>query len=199
MTQVSLSTSTNFDGDSNALIEDQGTELTISLNLDEPAPAGGLRVFIDSDVEQIINRLDLPTFAFNPVTENINPASISTDFDNSGVALTIDVVATSASFTIPVFDNPEPDTTLPETFDGLVEATLSVKTSDEVSAEDAQNITGISEYTIDSSTANSTVLFADNESQLTGDTPTTEPETPTAPEPSSSGYDEAVDGDISND
>ena len=192
MVQVSLSTSTNFDGD-NALIEDQGTELTVSLNLDEPAPAGGLRVFVDSDVEQIINRLDLPTFAFNPVAENIDPASVTTDFDNSGVAFTIDEGATSASFTIPIFDNPEPDTTLPETFDGLVEANLSLKTQAEVSDEDASNITGISEYTVDSSAASSVVLFADDESQLTGDTPTTELETSTG------GYDEAVEGDISND
>jgi hypothetical protein len=177
MTQVSLSTSTNFDGDSNALIEDQGSELTISLNLDEAAPAGGLRVFIDSDVEQIINRLDLPTFAFNPVTENINPATIATDFDNSGVALTIDEGATSASFTIPIFDNPEPDTFLPETFDGLVEATLSVITASEVSAENADNITDIGEYTVDSSAASSVVIFADDASQLSGDTPE-EPETP---------------------
>ncbi|MEO1799100.1 MAG: pre-peptidase C-terminal domain-containing protein [Cyanobacteria bacterium J06629_2] len=198
MTQVSLSTSTSFDGDSNALIEDQGTELTINLDLDEPAPAGGLRVFIDSDVEQIINRLDLPTFAFNPVAENINPASISTDFDNSGVALTIDEGATTASFTIPVFDNPEPDTFLPETFDGLVEATLSIRTSDEVSAEDAENITGIGEYTVDANAASSVVIFADEESQLVGDTPEVEPETPSIPE-LSSGYDEAIEGDISND
>lgn len=180
MVQVSLSTSTNFDGD-NALIEDQGTELTVSLNLDEPAPAGGLRVFLDSDVEQIINRLDLPTFAFNPVAENIDPASVTTDFDNSGVAFTIDEGATDARFTIPIFDNPEPDTTLPETFDGLVEANLSLKTQAEVSEEDASNITGISEYTVDSSAASSVVLFADDESQLTGDTPTTELETPETP------------------
>ncbi|ACB52381.1 hypothetical protein cce_3033 [Crocosphaera subtropica ATCC 51142] len=166
MTQVSLSTSTNFDGALNALVETLGTALTLRLDLDEPAPEGGLRVFIDSDVEQILNRLDLPTFAFNPVTENISPASIRTDFDNSGIALTISEGATFGSFTIPIFDNAEPDSFLPETFDGLVEATFSVKTADEVSDEDAVDITGISDYTIDPAAATSLVLFADDVSQL---------------------------------
>ena len=47
MPQVSLSTSTSFNGDLNALIEDQGTALTLRFDLDEPAPAGGLKVYID--------------------------------------------------------------------------------------------------------------------------------------------------------
>ena len=36
MPQVSLSTSTSFDGDLNALVEDQGTSLTVRFDLDEP-------------------------------------------------------------------------------------------------------------------------------------------------------------------
>ena len=114
MTQVSLSTSTDYSGEQNALIEEQGTALTVNFELDEAAPEGGLKVFVDSDVPQIVSRLDLPQFAFNPVTENIDPATFGTSFDNSGFYLTIDEGATSASFTINVFDNPEPDTFLPE-------------------------------------------------------------------------------------
>ena len=168
MTQVSLSTSTNFDGELNALIEDQGTELTFRFDLDEPAPKNGLRVFVDSNIEQMVNRLDLPTFLFNPVTENTNIVSFVTDFNNTGLALTIDEGATFASFTIPIFDNPEPDTFLPLTFDGLAKATFSLKTKDEVKPEDQGDIRDISDYTIDPNAAESIVFFADNESQLGG-------------------------------
>ncbi|MGD1917693.1 MAG: hypothetical protein ACFCAD_01690 [Pleurocapsa sp.] len=75
MVAVSLSTSTNYEGSQNALIEELGTSLTVNLELDEAAPSGGLKVFVDSDVEQIINRLDLPGFAFNPTAESIDPAT----------------------------------------------------------------------------------------------------------------------------
>ena len=180
MTQVSLSTSTDYSGEQNALIEEQGTALTVSFELDEAAPSGGLKVFVDSDIEQIVNRLDLPGFAFNPTAENIDPASFGTSFDNSGFFLTIDEGATSASFTINVFDNEEPDTTLPETFDSLVEANFSLVTPDAVSEEDTADVGTLGDYTINSDAASTTVVFADEESQLT-DTGET-PETPTEPE-----------------
>ncbi|MEB3356616.1 MAG: serine hydrolase [Synechococcales bacterium] len=177
MVQVSLSTTTSFDGDLNALVEDLGTALTVRFDLDEPAPEGGLRVYVDSEVEQIINRLNLPEFAFNPILENIDLSSFVTNFDNSGFALTIDEGATFGSFTISVFDNPEPDTFLPATFDGRVEAVLSLRTQDEVDSADQGDIANISEYTIDPNGASSTVIFADEVSQLT-DTPDPDPPTP---------------------
>ncbi|MEB3356612.1 MAG: DUF4347 domain-containing protein [Synechococcales bacterium] len=150
-----------------ALIEDEGTSVTFDFDLSEPAPAGGLRVFVDSEIAQILNRLDLPAFAFNPQAENIDPGTLNLSFDNSGFALTIDEGATSASVTIPVFDNVEPDTFLPEVFDGVVEATFTLET--EVSPEDQADIGTLGEYTVgDGST---TVLFADTASQLDGDEP----------------------------
>ena len=182
MVQVSLSTSTTFDGDQNALVEDQGTELTLRFDLDEAAPTGGLRIFVDSDVVQILNRLNLPAFAFNPQLENINIASFTSDFDNSGFALTIDAGATFGSFTIPIFDNPEPDTFLPETFDGLVETTFELKTQDGV-PDDGSNITGISDYTLDPAATSSVVLFADDVSQLPSTTPTPTPNPTPTPTP----------------
>lgn len=178
MTQISLTTTTNYDGEQNALIEELGTALTVNFELDEPAPNGGLKVFVDSDIEQVVNRLDLPGFAFNPTFENINPNLFGTSFDNSGFFLTIDEGATNASFTIDVFDNPEPDTFLPETFDGLVEANFSLVAPDEVSEEDLADVGTLGDYTINPSAASSTVIFADVESQLT-DTPSP----PTTPEP----------------
>ena len=66
MVAVSLSTSTDYSGEQNALIEELGTALTVNFELDEAAPEGGLKVFVDSDIEQIVSRLDLPSFAFNP-------------------------------------------------------------------------------------------------------------------------------------
>ncbi|MGD1930560.1 MAG: pre-peptidase C-terminal domain-containing protein [Leptolyngbyaceae cyanobacterium] len=181
MPQVSLSTSTNFDGDLNALVEDQSTSLTVRFDLDEPAPEGGLRVYVDSEVEQIINRLDLPGFVASPTLENIALDSLATNFDNSGFAVTIDEGATFGSFTINVFDNPEPDTFLPETFDGLVEAALSLRTQAEVDSADQNDITGLGDYIIDPAAASSTVIFADEASQLT-DTPGP-PTPPTPPTP----------------
>ena len=180
MVQVSLSTSTNFSGDLNAVIEDQGTELTFRFDLDEAAPSGGLKVYVDSDVEQIINRLDLPAFAFNPVSENIDPFSFITDFTNNGFAVVINEGATFGTFTIPIFDNVEPDTFLPETFDGLVNTTFTLKTRDQIDNTDQGSQAGVqsdlssvefesspvSDYTI--GTAESEVLFADTESQLDG-------------------------------
>jgi len=158
------------------LIEDQDTSLTVNFDLDEPAPESGLKVFVDSDVEQIVSRLDLPGFAFNPVAENINPSLLGTSFDNSGFYLTIDEGATSGSFTINVFDNSEPDTFLPETFDGLVEANFSLVSPGEVEPEDLGDVGTLGDYTIDPDGATSTVLFADEESQLIS-----EPEPPEPP------------------
>ncbi|MEL7330658.1 MAG: pre-peptidase C-terminal domain-containing protein [Cyanobacteria bacterium J06560_2] len=188
MVQVSLSTTTTFEGDLNALVEDQNTSLTLRFDLDEPAPAGGLKVYIDSDIEQIINRLDLPAAISNPQFENLNLLRTQTNFDNSGLAVDITAGSTFATVTLDIFDNPEPDTFLPETFDGLVEATLSLLTADQIAPEDQSSITGVGDYTIAPDAASSTVLFADTADQL-----------PSAPPPPANGYDEAVSGDISDD
>ena len=179
MPQVSLSTTTSFDGDLNALIEDQGTSLTVRFDLDEPAPAGGLKVYIDSEVEQILNRLDLPGAVANPQVENLNLLATQTNFDNSGLAVEITEGATFATVTLNVFDNPEPDTFLPETFDGRVDAVLSLVTADQIALEDEGSITDVGDYTIDPAAASSTVIFADEASQLMD----TLPEPPTTPEP----------------
>ncbi|NEP60781.1 MAG: hypothetical protein F6K31_27965, partial [Symploca sp. SIO2G7] len=188
MVQVSLSTSTTFDGDLNALVEDQGNSLTVRFDLDEAAPAGGLKVYIDSDIEQILNRLDLPGAISNPQFENLNLLATQTNLDNSGLAVSITEGSTFATITLDIFDNPEPDTFLPETFDGLVEAVFSLVTADQIAPEDQPAITGVSDYTIAPDGASSTVLFADDVSQLPG--------APTPPAPTND-YDEAVDGDIS--
>ena len=189
MIQVSLSTSTTFDGDLNALVENQRTALTVRFDLDQPAPAGGLKVYVDSEVEQIVNRLDLAGFGFRPITENIDPSSIDTNSDGSGFFLTVDEGATMGSFTINVLDNLEPDRFLPEILDGLVESEFSLVTTDGVASEDVEFVGELGDYTIDPSpdAASFTVLFADDESQISI-FPQLNP-----------GYDEAVSGDISND
>ncbi|MGB3533713.1 MAG: pre-peptidase C-terminal domain-containing protein [Microcoleaceae cyanobacterium] len=172
MVQVSLSTSTTFDGNENALIENQDTSLTVNFDLDQPAPTDGLQVFVDGDVEQILNRLDLPGFLFNPITENIAFNSFLPNRDSSGFALTIDEAARDASFTIDVFDNIEPDTFLPDTFDGLVETTFSLLTEEQVDRDIEGPIPELSDYTVNPNAANSVVLFADTESQLNNEPPT---------------------------
>lgn len=189
MTQVSLSTSTTFDGDLNALVENQRTALTVRFDLDEAAPAGGLKVYLDSEVEQIVNRLDLAGFGFRPITENIDPSSIDTNSDGSGFFLTVDEGAVMGSFTINVLDNLEPDRFLPEILDGLVESEFSLVTPDGVTSEDVEFVGELGDYTIDPlpDAASFTVLFADDENQISI-FPQLNP-----------GYDEAVSGDISND
>ncbi|MEM1278521.1 MAG: D-alanyl-D-alanine carboxypeptidase, partial [Cyanobacteria bacterium P01_H01_bin.152] len=182
MVQISLSTTTNFDGDLNALVEDLGTALTLRLDLDEPAPTGGLKVYIDSDIEQILNRLDLPAAIANPQTENLNLLATQTNFDNSGLAVEITEGSTFATVTLTIFDNPEPDTFLPETFDGRVEAMFSLVTADQIAAADQNDITGVGDYTIDPAAASSTVIFADEASQLM-ETPMPEPPMPEPPSP----------------
>ncbi|MEM7061673.1 MAG: pre-peptidase C-terminal domain-containing protein [Cyanobacteria bacterium P01_B01_bin.77] len=196
MVAVSLSTSTDYPGLQNALIEDQGTALTVRFDLDEPAPAGGLKVYIDSEVEQILNRLDLPGAIANPQFENLNLLATQTNFDNSGLAVSITEGSTFATIILNIFDNEEPDTFLPETFDGLVNVTLLLVTADQIAPEDQSSITDVSDYTIEPDAADSVVLFADTESQLPGatapPTPPTEPPTeppiepPTAPKGESS-------------
>ncbi|MEL6468607.1 MAG: pre-peptidase C-terminal domain-containing protein [Cyanobacteria bacterium J06623_4] len=171
MVQVSLSTSTTFDGDLNALIEDQGTALTVRFDLDEPAPEGGLTLFVDSDVEQMLNRLDLPGFAFNPTTENVAFESVVTNRDSSGFVLTIDEGETFGTVTLSIFNNQEPEPSLPETFDGLVEATFSLLTESQVNREIEGPIPELSDYSVDAAAATSVVLFADEVSQLPGDSP----------------------------
>ncbi|MEO1743978.1 MAG: D-alanyl-D-alanine carboxypeptidase, partial [Cyanobacteria bacterium J06629_9] len=166
MPQVSLSTSTSFNGDLNALVEDQGTSLTVRFDLDEPAPAGGLKVYIDSEVEQILNRLNLPGAIANPQIENLNLLATQTNFDNSGLAVEITEGATFATVTLNVFDNVEPDTFLPETFDGRVDAVFSLVTADQITIEDQSSITGVGDYTIDPTAGGSTVIFVDDASQL---------------------------------
>ncbi|MEL7330659.1 MAG: pre-peptidase C-terminal domain-containing protein [Cyanobacteria bacterium J06560_2] len=178
MAQVSLSTFTDFVGDLNALIEDQGTSLTIRFDLDEPAPVDGLTLFVDADVEQGLNRLDLPAFAFNPNTENINFETVETNRDSSGFVATIDEGATFGSLTLTVFNNPEPDTFLPETFDGRVENTFTLLTNEQVDRDVEGPIPELSDYTIDPAAASSVVIFADDLSQLTEVPPPTTPEGP---------------------
>ncbi|WP_414620894.1 pre-peptidase C-terminal domain-containing protein, partial [Calothrix sp. CCY 0018] len=94
----------------------------------------------------------------------------------------IDEGSTNASFTINIFDNSEPDTFLPATFDGLVEAVFQLKTNEQVDSQDLGDVGNLSDYTIDSNAATSSVLFADEESQLAE-----VPEPPTTTEPPATG------------
>ncbi|MEM9274893.1 MAG: hypothetical protein AAGA80_18310 [Cyanobacteria bacterium P01_F01_bin.143] len=93
-----------------------------------------------------------------------------TNIDDSGLAFTINQGATFATITLAVFDNPEPDTFLPETFDGRVDATFSLLTEAEIDAGDVDAITvrgvTVSDVTIDPEARDSIVIFVDDESQL---------------------------------
>ena len=162
MVQVSLSTTTTFVSDLNALVEDLGTALTVRFDLDAPAPEGGLKVYIDSAVEQILNRLDLPGAITDPQVENLNLLATQTNFDNSGLAVEITAGSTFATVTLNVFNNAEPDTFLPTTFDGRVDALFSLVTADQIAAADQSSITGVGDYTIDPAAASSTVDLIGN-------------------------------------
>jgi broad specificity phosphatase PhoE len=64
----------------------------------------------DSDVVQILNRLDLPGAIANPQAENLNQFATQTNLDNSGLAVEITEGSTSATINLEIFDNIEPDT-----------------------------------------------------------------------------------------
>ena len=172
MTQVSLTTSTDYDGPLNALVEDELTTLVIRFDLDEPAPAGGLKVYIDSDEEQSLYRLYLPSIAARKATVNINTTTLVSGLndDVSGVAVEITEGSTFATITLPVFNNREPADILPETFDGLVEVTYNLLARDQISPGDLSSIesngTPVSNYTVNSTASSSLIYFADTADQL---------------------------------
>ena len=97
MPQVSFSTTTTFPENLNALVEDQGTFVTFRFDLNEPAPAGGLKIFVDSDRAGIISRLDIPLFISQPDLENIPVAGVGRSRDDSGLFVTVNQGATSGS------------------------------------------------------------------------------------------------------
>jgi len=100
--------------------------------------------------------------------------------DDSGLAFTINPGETFGTVTLTVFDNTEPEPTLPETFDGRVDAEFFVRTASEVTPEDAEAITvnGITvseNITVDPNAASSVVIFVDDVSQLPGSPTNTPP------------------------
>ncbi|MEM6252529.1 MAG: serine hydrolase [Cyanobacteria bacterium P01_D01_bin.156] len=174
MVQVSLSTSTDFSGELNALVEDQETSLTVQFNLDEPAPSGGLRVYVDSEVTEILNRLNFTQLVGDFLggatdrVENIVAFPIpQRNDDRSGLALTIAEGAESAFFIIDVLNQDE--SVPPQApYDGRVDVEFSLLTADQIPAVDQGTITGVSDYTVDVNAVSSTVIFVDTESQLPG-------------------------------
>ncbi|MEM1279581.1 MAG: serine hydrolase, partial [Cyanobacteria bacterium P01_H01_bin.152] len=181
MVQVSLSTSTDFDGALNALVEDQGTSLTIRFDLDEAAPAGGLRVFLDSEVTEILNRLNFTQLVsdfLGGVTERVQNIVAfpipQRNNDRSGLALTISEGAESAFFIIDVLNQDE--AVPPQApYDGRVDVEFSLVTADQIPAEDQGTITGVSDYTVNPNAASSTIIFADTAAQLPGGPSNTAP------------------------
>ncbi|MEL7523912.1 MAG: D-alanyl-D-alanine carboxypeptidase, partial [Cyanobacteria bacterium J06553_1] len=114
----------------------------------------------------------------NPATENIDFGSIFPNRDSSGFVATIDEGATFGTATLNIFNNSEPETFLPTTFDGLVEATFSLLTEEQVDRDVEGPLPTLSDYTIDAATATSVVLFADDASQLPGTPPPSGPAMP---------------------
>ena len=185
MVSVGLSTSTDFSPNASAVVEDQATQLTFTFTLDEAAPTGGLKVYVDSDVPEILNRLNPQALLFNPGLASGLTISQSgfTDFSNSGFSVIINAGETEASLTLPVFDTDEgdPDPFFPDTYDGLTTTTFTLKTRDQIdTAEETSPRTGsmgndldsiefdnipVGDYTI-SGDPSSVVLFADTASQL---------------------------------
>lgn len=96
------------------IIEDEGSVLTFRFQLDAPPPPGGLRVYVDSNFTQSLNRLDLSSIFFTPgAVTGGDVNSVNGDFDFTGFAFTI--TDTVATINIPVFDDEENG----DAFDGL--------------------------------------------------------------------------------
>ncbi|MEL4896888.1 pre-peptidase C-terminal domain-containing protein [Crocosphaera sp. Alani8] len=186
MTQVRFSTSTNFETYPNAVVEILGTLLTFNFELDEPAPIGGLKIYVDSDAPNILNRLNVEALDDNPDFQTnltVNRDSFR-DFSSSGFAIIINPGETQASLTLPAFDINE-ETSEPVNqvnLDGFTPTTFTVKSRLEVDRRrETDPLTGIQgddlnfverdgvpvgNYTVVPEAASSSVVFVDNEQQL---------------------------------
>ena len=83
------------------LIEEEGTQLTITLTSSEPIPESGLVVSIDSDVENALGQFDLFTTQF----ENLQLTSINDDISGFQVWLN----EQTGTIIAPVFDDNDAD------------------------------------------------------------------------------------------
>ena len=83
------------------LIEEEGTQVAITLTSSEPIPPGGLIVDVDSDVENALGQFDLFTTQF----ENVQLISINDDISGFKVQLN----EQTGTITSPVFDDNDAD------------------------------------------------------------------------------------------
>ncbi|MCJ8283381.1 MAG: hypothetical protein MJK14_27225 [Rivularia sp. ALOHA_DT_140] len=83
------------------LNEEQGTVLTFTITSSEPIPSGGLAIGIDSDVENALGQFDISNAGFN------NARLIGANDDNSGLNLQLE--AQTATFTLPIINDENPD------------------------------------------------------------------------------------------
>ena len=93
----------------NLLIEDEGSETTITFTLDQPAPTGGLLVSI-SNKASFFPLADFDVAPPPPQASAVN-ATIGQGFQNNdGLTIRINEGVTTASLTLPIFnDGDEPD------------------------------------------------------------------------------------------
>ena len=166
--EVGISISTDFDKDVAALVEDQSSTAIVRIDLSEPAPAGGLGLYLETGIPQSLDRLALLNILLNPQLENINVGSFGTDFDDSGFKVAIDEGATFGTFLVSVADNAESDVPL-AILDGLRAVPITLRTANDVTPENEDVIgVDVSDYAIDPNASSSFLFFADTASQVFG-------------------------------
>jgi hypothetical protein len=140
--EVSLELSTN------ELIESEGTELTLTLNLNQTPPGGGVQVYVSSGVSNFLSELDV--FA-----ADIEGGVVIPDGDVSGFYF--QMFGETATITVPVFDS------------AALEAPEGIEQFD-ISLVPGQG------YTVNSEQNGGTIIIKDTPDSLLQVSLTTEPE-----------------------
>ncbi|MEL7039351.1 MAG: Ig-like domain-containing protein, partial [Cyanobacteria bacterium J06592_8] len=132
------------------LIEDEGTETTITFNVDGEIPDGGVIITLDNDTPGALADLDVFSFGVNFTGSQL----VTGNADNSGLSLRI--LENTASITLPTFDDndlPPDDPNATRNDDIGVEETTFFLAEDEA-------------YDIDPNASQVTFTLADTASQL---------------------------------
>ena len=145
------------------LIEDEGTETTLTLSLDEPPPADGLRVVIGTGIPGALGNFDVLPPA--PQATADGGRLVAGFDDNSGFVFL--VTEQTATITLPIFDDADADGSSENDDVGVQDLTFFLEER--------------SEYTVASGSGAVNLTLADTASQLDGGEEAPEEEAPEEP------------------
>jgi VCBS repeat-containing protein len=129
------------------LVESQSTVLTFTFTLDQPPPADGLLVYVDSNVAQSLTQLDLGS------AQTTGGGFPIGDFDFTGFAF--NMTQQTATISVPIFQDDVAESPTPVTYTVKTRGQVAANDLDEIETQAGQRI---SDYTIGSSPVTVTLL-----------------------------------------